>query len=103
MINIIAVMLEDYGIGGNLGFLNTDNASNNDTMAAELQLELAETDIVWDGKENRLQCVGHIINLAIQALLWAKNPHPDDGIDRNMPKKDDLHAWAKHGALGKLA
>ncbi|KAG2208596.1 hypothetical protein INT45_000620 [Circinella minor] len=44
-----------------------DNASNMKTMATELELELGSD--VFDGKENRIPCIAHIISLATQDIV----------------------------------
>jgi hypothetical protein len=65
----IVKVLEFYGIKDNLGYLTADNATANDTLCRELG-ELIEG---WDPLQRRLRCLGHIINLAVQSFLFAKN------------------------------
>ena len=64
---IIAV-IEDYGIASRLGYFVLDNADTNetcdDTVLKTLQSNLNK-------QQKQLQCLGHIINLAAQALfIW---------------------------------
>jgi len=56
----------------------TDNASNNFTMAKELQKLLAEQNIKWDSKTNHIPCLTHIINLVVQKFLSSL---VTDGVD----------------------
>ncbi|OLL24762.1 putative AC transposase [Neolecta irregularis DAH-3] len=99
--NIAGVLLDlllDYNIANKLGFLNADNAANNNTAARSLSLQLSELNIEWDSKIHRLRCAGHIINLSVMAFLLGKHPHCSTGeIDLNSIKD-----WHAHGPLGKL-
>lgn len=62
--------LEVYGVRHLLGYTTTDNATCNDTMCRALSDSL---DSDWDAVEGRLRCAGHIINLPMQAFLFAKD------------------------------
>ena len=79
-------VIEKYELGDNIGFFTLDNATNNDTCLETLRgmfLYLISTkytnkklDILeekqlpmFDPVEHRLQCFGHIINLAVKAFL----------------------------------
>ncbi|GAB7336404.1 hypothetical protein MBLNU13_g09122t1 [Cladosporium sp. NU13] len=63
-------VLDLYGIKNLLGYTTTDNATCNDTMCRTLS-ECLDSD--WDTVEGRLRCAGHIINLPMQAFLFAKD------------------------------
>ena len=58
-----------YGIQGKLGFLTADNHGANDTLCRAIAEELDD----WNPVDNRLRCLGHIINLAVQAFLFSRN------------------------------
>src|SRR5947207_15410366 len=63
-------VLTRYGICEKLFCIRTDNASNNDTMCEELSDLLYEShEMDWDGEENHIACLAHVINLAVQAFL----------------------------------
>ena len=63
-------VLDVYGIRNMLGYTTTDNATCNDTMCRALSDSLSSD---WDATEGRLRCAGHIINLPMQAFLFAKD------------------------------
>ncbi|KAL1581666.1 hypothetical protein WHR41_09652 [Cladosporium halotolerans] len=63
-------VLDLYGIRKMLGYTTTDNATCNDTMCRALSDSLGSD---WDATEGRLRCAGHIINLPMQAFLFAKD------------------------------
>ncbi|OXA42190.1 putative AC transposase [Folsomia candida] len=72
-INIAAVFLsgiEDAGIPLHkvLG-ITTDNASNNDAFFREFQKLCHENQVSFTENGNRVRCVTHILNLAVQSLL----------------------------------
>jgi hypothetical protein len=61
--------LNHYGIKEKLGYITGNNHSANDTIC-----ECISEDIEgWDPIEHRLHCFGHIINLAVEAFLFAKD------------------------------
>lgn len=60
---------EWYGFENRLGFMTGDNHGANDTLCRAI----AEAVPGWDPVDNRLRCLGHIINLAVQAFLFAKD------------------------------
>ena len=61
--------LKDYGVEERLGYITTDNHGANDTMCTAIEEEIPN----FKPEERRLRCVGHIINIAIQAFLFARN------------------------------
>jgi hypothetical protein len=67
----IATTLEAYDITDRLGYITTDNHGANDTMCEELSKRLSYTQ--WQPKQRRLRCIGHIINIAVQAFFFARN------------------------------
>lgn len=68
-------VLCDFGIERNLGYCIADNHGANDTCLRHLQTLLRKHDrtILFDPKERRLRCLGHSLNLAVQAFLFGKN------------------------------
>ncbi|KAF8234650.1 hypothetical protein L208DRAFT_1260824 [Tricholoma matsutake] len=73
-----------------------DNAMNNNTMLVEFAKHiLAHNGKVFDLKQHRIQCLGHIINLATQALItmYSKSKHynpADPDADLAGPECDEV-------------
>ena len=65
--------IQDYDVKHNLGCHTSDNASSNDTCVISLQERLSRAGVDWDATRNRVRCLGHIINLSLQAFLFAKS------------------------------
>jgi hypothetical protein len=65
--------LQDYDITPNLGCHTSDNASSNDSCVRSLERRLAEVGINWEAATHRVRCLGHIINLSLQAFLFASS------------------------------
>ena len=62
-------VLEDYGIMENIGTLIGDNSTTNDTLCRLMANHLgAEYQINWNQTHQRMRCMGHILNLVVQAL-----------------------------------
>ena len=70
-IDVLIPVIQDYNIVRKLGAVVSDNSSTNDTLCRAIEAYLLEKeDIKWDATQWRLRCLGHIINLAIQAFLF---------------------------------
>ncbi|QRV87057.1 hAT family dimerization protein [Ceratobasidium sp. AG-Ba] len=54
-----------------LGMITLDNASNNDTLMAQLEEYMLNHGLEFDRDGNRLRCFPHVINLAVLAILAA--------------------------------
>jgi len=68
---VLLQVLQDYGIVKKLGAITGDNSSTNDTLCRKIEDYLLRTEnIVWDSSRWRLRCLGHTINLAVQAFLF---------------------------------
>ena len=65
----VLAALETYGIKDRLGYITADNHGANDTLCESIHEQLLD----WQPSKRRLRCVGHIINIAVQAFLFAKN------------------------------
>ncbi|CAE6411444.1 unnamed protein product, partial [Rhizoctonia solani] len=63
--------LDEFGIVSKLGLITLDNASNNDTFMAQLEVYMAARGMDFDRHGNRLRCFPHVINLAVQDILAA--------------------------------
>jgi hAT family C-terminal dimerisation region len=70
---LITEVLERFSIR-NVGYHTGDNATSNDTCLAALSSRLrSEHGIDFDHKRRRVRCIGHIINLSLQAFLLARS------------------------------
>lgn len=47
----------------------TDNASNNDTFMEHLEKICHNAGITFDAENQRVRCIAHILNLAVQEAL----------------------------------
>lgn len=47
----------------------TDNASNNDVFMDNLEVFCKQNNVGFNRKESHIRCIGHIINLGVQACL----------------------------------
>ena len=64
----------------------TDNASNNKTMMAELQMMLTSHDIAFDANKRRVMCFAYIINLCSGRVIHATT----NGVeDKDAPSSSD--------------
>lgn len=66
--------IRDYNLWRNLGYCTSDNATSNDNLLRQLSKGLLEEyQIEYHPVHRRIRCSGHIINLSLQAFLFAKN------------------------------
>jgi hypothetical protein len=97
----VVAILQDYKIEDKLFCITTDGASNNDTMATCLQRRLLEIDVDWDPQTQHINCLNHVINLAVQAFLRElKVVQPDggdddDNLDPDSPLKEPEGSFAR--------
>jgi hypothetical protein len=110
----IMTTLEAYGITDRLGYITADNHGANDTMCTELERQLPTP---WQAEQRRLRCVGHIINIAVQAFFFAKDKEAvdlaiqesqrsdasiDDELSQLYQKSDDDGGFIKVTPLQKI-
>ncbi|KAF4334382.1 ribonuclease H [Fusarium beomiforme] len=63
-------LLKDYNTWNKVGFYTDDSHMSNDKLCRLLCNYLQEKGIYWEAKTHRIQCHGHIANLAVQAFLF---------------------------------
>jgi hypothetical protein len=105
---ILLPVLQDYGIVRKLGAIVADNASPNNTLCQEIEDYMFEKeDREWEAEHWRIRCSGHIINLAVQAFLFANvfeieelKSYDDD--DRRGEKGDEEARKVKFRLMGPL-
>lgn len=72
--DIILGVLEEFEIQSKLGWHTGDNATSNDTCLEALESRLrADHQVEFNAKQRRIRCIGHIINLSLQAFLLASS------------------------------
>jgi len=107
---VLLSVLQDYGIVRQVGCLVGDNASTNDTLCRALSQHLKrEEKIIWDDGKRRLRCIGHIINLVVQAFLFQDVMDTEELMSYDdKEKQGDIHDQDQRqqfrllGPLGKL-
>ena len=73
-----------YGFSDRLGFITSDNYGANDTLCRAIVEAVPE----WNPVDNRLRCLGDIINLAVQAFLFAKDEEAIDEAERQSQRSN---------------
>jgi hypothetical protein len=67
-------VLEDYGIVENIGTLIGNNSTTNDMLCNRMANHLStENQVNWNQTHQRIRCMGHILNLVVQAFLFTDN------------------------------
>ncbi|KIJ35444.1 hypothetical protein M422DRAFT_262406 [Sphaerobolus stellatus SS14] len=67
--------LIELGIEKKLGWITTDNATNNDTMVKHIEELLFKKGIEWDSSTRHIQCMPHIYNLGVIDVLKSLTTH----------------------------
>ncbi|TKA54703.1 hypothetical protein B0A49_13065 [Cryomyces minteri] len=73
-------VIKAYNITHKLGYVTGDNHGSNDKMCRLVSAALLELDEPrkWDPVQHRIRCHGHVVNLASQAFLFARDPEAID-------------------------
>jgi hypothetical protein len=108
-------VLEDYGIIENIGTLIGDNSSTNDMLCYVMANYLRiENQINWNQTHQRIRCMGHILNLVVQAFLFTNNSEEQlmelydkedesgEELDSKSQKERANPIRAKMGVMGKI-
>jgi len=126
-------IIGNYNLAHRVGYFTGDNDAKYDTCLRQLALELSEEyGVAFDAVSSRTRCVGHIINLSLQAFLFATSKNAlqaameqaqDETTDvtvaealhdqlhstttsqtthRKRRKRNDAAGWRSIGPLGKL-
>lgn len=82
-----------------IGCFVADNASNNEEILRELQLL-----IPINYPSCRIRCIGHIINLVVEAILFGKgvSKFKQSLVGRTKDSKEAFEMWSKEGPIRKL-
>ena len=99
----VITVIREYDIARRLEFFVLDNAEFND-ICVDAVLKAVRPDL--EKKARRLRCLGHIMNLAAQALLFDTD---SDAFTAEIlvatelrHERKLLNIWRKRGPLGKL-
>lgn len=66
------VLVYEYEIAQKLGVIVGDNSGTNDTLCRTIcQWLHDEYQIQWEPESNRIRCLGHLINLFVQAFMFS--------------------------------
>ncbi|KAJ0134311.1 Uncharacterized protein HZ326_22641 [Fusarium oxysporum f. sp. albedinis] len=99
-------VINSYGIQDKIGYFTLDNAYNDTMMQAIAKV------CGFNAAHRRLRCNGHVINLAVQALLFGKNKDASDEALRQVSqlsydeqegavkRAETATTWRQYGALG---
>jgi hypothetical protein len=103
--------LESYGIEKRLGYLTADNAIANDTLCRAIKESLSgRHSVVWSARQNRLRCLGHVLNIAVQAFLSCRDEEAFDPATQWILNSGSViedaivseGGFASHGPLNKV-
>jgi hypothetical protein len=107
---ILLPILEDYGIVRQLGAIIADNAPTNDVLCRVLERHMKnEISLTWKANHWRIRCIGHIINLTVQAFLFTNviqmeelESYDSDEKDETLENSEEMRAkFRLLGPLGK--
>jgi hypothetical protein len=75
---IFLLILKDYGIVRKFGTIVADNVSPNNVLCRLIEnYWKKELGLIWKVAKWRIRCIGHIINLVVQAFLFANVMKPE--------------------------
>jgi hAT family C-terminal dimerisation region len=101
-------VLKAFDIQHKLFCITTDNAENNRMMSKCLSTLLHNNDgIIWDPIQNHIDCLAHVLNLAVQSFIANLKVLPltdEEKFDLEIPESDgddleDLNPLRRTGAL----
>jgi hypothetical protein len=77
--SILLPVLQDYGIELKLGAIIADNAPPNNVLCRTIEKHMWDTHKKeWLANDWRIRCIGHIINLVVQAFLFTDLVNMDE-------------------------
>ncbi|KGQ09268.1 Putative AC transposase [Beauveria bassiana D1-5] len=80
-------VIQKFDLAHRLGYFTGDNDAKNDTYLRRLAEELLrDYGVVFDSVASRTRCAGHIINLSLQAFLFASS---NRALEAAMEKAQD--------------
>ena len=94
---VVLTLLQEYELCQKVGYFTLDNASNNDKALQFLAQQLKDFEADFNPIEQRLRCMGHVINLVVQAFLHSTDIE-EEGKVAGLQASD----WRKRGTYGRL-
>ena len=107
-IQVLGPVFKEFNILYKIGAIIGDNSGTNDTLCRNIQTFLKwEANFEWDARDRRIRCIGHIVNLIVQAFLFKKDSSETIELklldQLNLEEQTDKSAsFRKLGILGKL-
>jgi nitric oxide reductase activation protein len=107
--SILLLILENYGIVRKLRTIIADNASPNNVLCRLIEnYWKEELGLIWKAAEWRIRYIGHIINLVVQAFLFANVMKPEklksyDEQDQNEELRNEDMKKQQFRLLGPLS
>ena len=81
-IQILGPVFREFNILHKIGAVIGDNSSTNDTLCQNIQTFLKwEVNLEWDSACRRIRCIGHIVNLIVQAFLFKRDNSETLGLE----------------------
>lgn len=72
--SLLVKTCQDYSLLHRLGWITSENVTVNDALVRAVEAHMHDTGVLnWTEKTRRLRYIGHIINLATQAFMFADN------------------------------
>jgi hypothetical protein len=95
---LLRTILDGYEISDILGVIIGDDVGSNDTLYRTIcRWYQDKHEEVWDPEEHRIRCLGHIINLIVQAVLFA-------GSSTQLPLEDlEISDYQEEGEEGQIS
>ena len=94
----VAEVIREFDISDKLGYIVTDNASNNTTC-----LQFLSEEFGFVGPENHVRCAGHVLNLVAKAILFGSDVDAFESDLHDLSSEEhELSKWRKKGPTGKL-
>jgi hypothetical protein len=97
---VILPVIQSLNIEHKLGAFQMDNATNNDTALGALAIDIPGLDV----RQQRLRCLGHIINLVVSSLLFGTGAG-SKSLQKQLGEvayEDAFKIWREQGSIGKL-
>jgi hypothetical protein len=93
--SILLPILQDYGITQKLGAIIADNASPNNVLCRTIEAYMRDKEgKEWSADNWQIRCIGHIINLVVQAFLFANVLNDLESYDQDY-EDQELHEERK--------
>lgn len=72
--SLLVKTCQEYSLLHRLGWITSDNVTVNDALVRAVEAQMRDSGVTnWTEKTRRLRCIGHIINLATVAFMFADN------------------------------